>query len=368
MGIDISKDYYEAFIAAFLAGFVFGGVAFYLLSLISARLRIVVDKKWLTWWRREGRASSGARYSERGFTLIEMAVFLVIAGVMLAGAIQMIAPYAEQARLKATKANMERVIDVLAGYAHRNNRLPCPGEPDQGVSSQPFGAERDSGANGDQMGSCSTGAAEGIVPFLTLGLTEAEVRDGWGNFLTYRISPVFTLDPGEATRNAHARCRTENVWVLLGDPLDPADDQNWNPPKARFCCPATSAYSSSTDIVIEDAAGDPFWPLQRSGGGYAPVNSAVSSTAFDLKSDNVTAPAVILVSHGPNGYGAFIASGGRTTGQHGTDEDENADGDRSFITRDRSTSNNASHFDDLLVWRTQDQLYAETGEGSCAFP
>lgn len=351
-----------SFISAFVSGFAAGFIAFYLLTVISSYLRADLDRRWLAWWRDEKSRSQPKRNDwDRGFTLVEMAVVTMIAGVLLASVLKVVVPYMEMARLKATKANMERTIDVLASYAQRNNRIPCPAEPDQGMTAQPFGAERGSGPNGDQIGSCSGAETEGIVPFRTLGMHENEVQDGWKNFITYKVSPVFTLDPRDVTNQAHARCRTEGIWVQTGG--------NRNPQKARFCCPAISPFPQATDLRIEDGNGKTLWAFPRSAAGYDAVDVVEPFPVwFDAATDNVTVPAVMLVSHGKNGFGAFLSSGGRTTGTSGNDEQENADGDQVFIDRDRSTSGDANHFDDLLVWRTQDQLYSETGQGICTLP
>lgn len=299
---------------------------------------------------------------QQGFTLVELAVVIVIVGLVMGGILATIKPILFQSRLTATEANMNRMIDVVSAYAQRNNRIPCPADPDQSAAAQPYGAEIGSGAAGSAVGSCPPGGpVEGIVPFLTLGLDPDDVRDGWGNFVTYRVSPVFALDTAAAAE-IHKRCRTNGVWVSVS---------NRNPSKARFCC-TNRTVPPATDISLSDDGGVSLWPFTRdtSAGAFSGADDSYSGAPFDPASDNVTAIAFVLVGHGQNEYGAFLPDGTRLTaiGAFGNGETENQNGDESFVAAPMSFSSTSAHFEDIVMWRTQDQLFAETGAGSCSFP
>lgn len=302
----------------------------------------------------------------KGLTILELAVAMIIMGVVIAGILSIINPMIESGKIKETEKKMERIVDIMAVYAQRNNRLPCPADPDRAATAQPFGAETGSGSDGDGLGSCD-GAGdliEGIVPYKTLGLSRQDIVDGWGSDLTYRVNPTYARDPSAAGNNTvHARCRVNMIWI------DPDTGQNFNPAKARFCC-ANSAQSAN-DIVIEDEDNELLWPFTRDTGNDADPDTPVASdTIFDPGSENTTMPAFILISHGRNGYGAYLDNGFRmeALGNSGIDEDENQDGDDNFVMAPRNMSGGNDYFDDIAIWRTQDQLYSETGEGSCVFP
>ena len=306
-------------------------------------------------------------YSKQdGFTLIEIAIVLTIIGVLTAGFLSTLQPIFHQSKLTTTEANMNNVINIISGYAQRNNRIPCPSDPDQSVAAQPFGTEFGSGSDGDEVGDCDdTGAGdliEGVIPFKTLGLGLEDVQDGWGNFITYRISPVFAQDTTTAL-NVHKRCRVDGLWI---------DTINRNPAKARFCCP--DYVLEGEDVVIDDENGDSMWPFERDDAGisYSTAGSLIASgTTFDITDDNVTQIAFVIVSHGSNRYGAFLPNGNRiggTAGAFGDDETENQDDDEDIVTLPMNTIEGNTHFDDIVMWRTQDQIYAETGAGSCSFP
>lgn len=311
----------------------------------------------------------------KGFTLIELSIVLLIIGILAASTFAAFRPMIEGGRVRTTEANMNRIVDVMSAYIQRNHRIPCPADPDQSVVVQPFGMEVGSGAAGGNIGDCDdpvTEMVEGIVPFKTLGISIDEVRDGWHNFITYRVSPVFTRDTTAAGLLVHERCRVEDIWVVGGN--------NRNPAKARFCCPDT-AVNPNTDLDIRDETNIVLWPFVRDitppagpptpPWPYAAAGVSIANPNFDPTDDNVTALAIILLSHGKNGFGAFLADGTRITAGGmvvGDSEGENRNGDNIFVSRPRSMVLSGLYFDDFLIWRTQDQIYAETGAGSCAFP
>ena len=87
-----------------------------------------------------------------------------------------------------------------------------------------------------------------------------------------------------------------------------------NETKARFCCPGLDVSDQTTDLLITNAAVFPppaanlIWLYGRDldAGDYADADvSFMGAPSFPANTDNITFPAVILVSHGPNGFYAF---------------------------------------------------------------
>jgi len=81
----------------------------------------------------------------------------------------------------------------------------------------------------------------------------------------------------------------------------------------------------------------------------------------------------VILSHGPNGLGSFIADGTRT--KYGTppalptaNENENADGDNTYAGGPRILTDGANYFDDIIVYRTNTALYAELNAATCTRP
>ena len=62
----------------------------------------------------------------RGFSLIEIAVVLVIVGLISGGMISAWTTRLLQQRIDTTKTNAEAIKTALTLFISRNNRLPCP--------------------------------------------------------------------------------------------------------------------------------------------------------------------------------------------------------------------------------------------------
>lgn len=109
-----------------------------------------------------------------GFSLIELAVVLVIIGLMLGGLLVPLSTQMENDRRKETAATMESIREALIGYAIINQRLPCPD------------------TDGDGRQNCPSGVTDGApkgLPFADLGVSPT---DAWGNTWRYAVTNAFT--------------------------------------------------------------------------------------------------------------------------------------------------------------------------------
>jgi type II secretory pathway pseudopilin PulG len=322
-----------------------------------------------------------------GFTLAEMAVVILITGLMLTAAAAITLPIMHKARRIETDQKMENIARALDDYAAQNLRVPCPAVPDNKSKSPPFGFEAGSGPAGNMVPSdCGPDPAgwEGVIPFRTLNIPVDWIRDSAGYFITYAISPAFSQDVGRADLPVHSRCRTAD-WFMAGeiydknvtDPKTGNQAQNVLLPKserkARFCC---SGALPGTDLVILDVnkQSQIAIPRQITPASYRPANVIFPDPFVpDVQvpaNDRATAPVYVLVSHGREGHGAWTGVGkarftflGATPAQI-----ENANGDRVFIEippADRTGVEKS--FDEVVLWRTQDMILAGQGK-SCSLP
>lgn len=361
---------------------------------------------------------SGARVlRSSGFTMVEMAIVLVIAGLLIVGALALIKPLVERARLLETAEKLAKISDALNVYALNNFRLPCPAEPLRTpAGGEPFGFEQGSTASGAGIPrACPVGAGggiEGIVPFQTIGLNEDLIRDAWGNYITYAVSDAFARDTAGARAAGatpepdllHPQCRTRDWMYGIGYDINGNTLlRNRSPRKARFCCPGTLTGGAlraditvndedGTSVLLPDANG-----TQRNPGpdGYKsadvlmepadPANLTANCTGntiqfgfsgyFDAPQvppacARATAIAYVLVSHGPDGRGVYNVNNATRLAMPAPVnlQDENADGDTVFLDQfSRQDVNGASKMDDLVLWRTQDLIFASQGE-SCSLP
>jgi len=126
------------------------------------------------------------RSIESGFTLVEMAIVLVIVGLMLSGLMMSLSQTTENTRRSDAKSQLAEVEEALFGFAQTNGRLPCPAIPNPTAPTLP-GAESPAG------GGTSCTRQHGFVPSATLGLKGAVNADGllldpWGNPLRYSVT------------------------------------------------------------------------------------------------------------------------------------------------------------------------------------
>lgn len=316
---------------------------------------------------------------QSGFSLIEMVVVVGIIGLLIAGSAQMIKPYFRMAQTNLTEKKMENIALSLADFSANYGRLPCPADPGEGNMNF-YGTPVNSGAARDQFATnrgCGLNARDyiGIVPFRVLGLNESQVRDNYGNLLTYAVSAAMTeYDATDlATGDVNGVCRTTPVWH------DAVTAQNRNVFKARVCCPDLQPNATRHDIVITARAGGTSVFSQannaRVSGNYDLVNRPATTAQAVPGSNRLIA--FVLISHGENGDGAFLAQQNMNnkrpiTANANAEESENRDDDLDFVSTTRSTAdgvvNGNNYFDDIVVWKTNDQLVSIHGNNSCVRP
>jgi prepilin-type N-terminal cleavage/methylation domain-containing protein len=126
--------------------------------------------------------------TQRGFTLVEMAIVLVIMALLLGGVLAPLSTQKEQEKRVDTAQLIEAALQALTGFAIINGRLPCP--------------DSDAPADGREN-ACPTGTASftrGALPWVDLGL--ASGADDWGNPLGYAVNGGFADPAGFALTTA----------------------------------------------------------------------------------------------------------------------------------------------------------------------
>lgn len=241
----------------------------------------------------------------KGFTLIEIAIVLVIVGLLLGGLLMPLAAQVEAQRRTETEKTLEQIKEAMIGFAQVNGRLPCPADPATPAGVAGAGSERVPVL----VTTVCTGGVYGVVPWATLGVSEV---DAWGRRFTYRVTSLFS-------DAINASPQTTGCATI--------------PTNASF------ALCSDGDMLITN--------------GNALGNVTLAATI----------PAAI-VSHGKNGRGAFLPTGQQMTCPAipipppvlpPPDEVENAicPGDTAalFISHGQtSASAPGGEFDDLVTW------------------
>ena len=120
--------------------------------------------------------------TQTGFTLIEIAIVLIIVSILLGYTVAMLPRQQELKQYRAVKRQMDEVIEAVIGFAQVNGRLPCPAFPNTA---------------GDEAINVGVGCIQygGFVPVNTLGLSgrlnaDSLLQDPWGNPYRYYVTNV----------------------------------------------------------------------------------------------------------------------------------------------------------------------------------
>jgi prepilin-type N-terminal cleavage/methylation domain-containing protein len=144
--------------------------------------------------------------TQRGFTLLEMAIVLVIVGLLLGGLFGSLGAMQARQRTDQTARQLAEIREALIGYAAANGRLPCPAAPATPNTTVGAGLARAPNAGG-----CVGGVA-GVLPWATLGLPEA---DAWGRRFTYRVAPAFARSSTPLTLATAGNLNVRNRAAVL---------------------------------------------------------------------------------------------------------------------------------------------------------
>jgi prepilin-type N-terminal cleavage/methylation domain-containing protein len=120
----------------------------------------------------------------RGFSLVEMAIVLVIVGLLVSA---FLVPLSVQRDLKdyaETQKRIEEIKESLIGYALTHGYLPCP------AISAINGAEDRTAAI------CTSGKRAGFLPWAELGVPKL---DNWGHLYRYSVTPGYTSSLAKVT-------------------------------------------------------------------------------------------------------------------------------------------------------------------------
>ncbi len=122
-----------------------------------------------------------------GFTLVEMAIVLLIVALAIGGGLSVFSAQVEVQKVKETQSALDEAKEALIGYAvthlatDSRPYLPCPDKTTAAGAGT---------ANDGQEDKTGTGcvAYDGNLPWVTLGL---KGLDGWSNRLRYQVTNAF---------------------------------------------------------------------------------------------------------------------------------------------------------------------------------
>jgi len=225
----------------------------------------------------------------RAFTLIEVMVVLLIAGLLAAGLSMPLAAQMQLRRIDETHRRLDEAREALLGFAASNGRLPCP------ATEISRGEERFAPGGDAVNGQCER-FHDGYLPAATLGLApldeEGFLRDAWGS----RANRIRYAVPG----------------IPVGGVTSPFTRAN------GLQASGLAAIGAASHFLFICAAGSPV-----AGGTCGPASNQLTRRA-----------AFVLLSVGAD-----------TSAPSGGDSARNVDGSGIFVAREAGPA-----FDDLVTW------------------
>lgn len=283
-----------------------------------------------------------------GFTLIELAVVIGVIALIIGALLPLLTAQTANTRINATRTRQDAIRTALTTFIAQHGYLPCPADGWILPGDAHYGREARSTVTALPAGTCdlllatthtppssvayaTTSAAvpavtvfRGVLPWLDLGLPEDSANDAWNQRISYVVSDLGVT--GFATRDA--------ISGMLG---------------GLTICSGLGA--SGTQIA----------PIPLPG---APTpNAACTNASTAVPTVSASSAAVALISHGENGYGAFIPPQGPTapTGgairpytQASTAEHANIDLTSNVLVQ----AGYSRDFDDLVMWLSPADLTA----------
>ncbi len=140
---------------------------------------------------------------ECGFTMVELAIVILVVTLVSAGLLRPVGLYIEQRKIAETRETLETAKEALINFALLNKRLPCPDtdNPGDGI--------------GNGCAACAGGppaSCAGWIPFAELSISG---QDAWGNRIGYQVSQNYANNTGITL----ASDSTINIDTRINDPL-----------------------------------------------------------------------------------------------------------------------------------------------------
>ncbi len=126
----------------------------------------------------------------KGFALIEVSIALLILGIISSISISQFATIKRMQAEMTTKSNIDFILKSLgAYYISRLGLLPYPANNGSQVTGQQVNGKLDFG----------------IIPYKSLGIMEKYAKDGYGNWLLYKLNPDIGKKTTTKNRNLGIR-------------------------------------------------------------------------------------------------------------------------------------------------------------------
>lgn len=278
---------------------------------------------------------------QKGFTLIEIAIVILIMGITLGMAGQYLKIYMAQVKYDATLENIKLTQSGLYEFYAQNGRYPCPADPTLSPDDPQFGVEH---CRNPAVGGC---VADGVV---CTNVGAGDPENNGADYVMIGAIPVRTI--------------TEDLSVTLGLDTIPIESTPF------FVHNGYDGFGMKFTYAVTEQLADP-----SSNNTLDPANPNLGAIRLiDENNVNLTFPAAtaqyIVVSQGENSEGAYNKEGIRMSGctvlsldgitpappgpspAGNATEKENCDYDDAiFVKSPRSFVENDFYYDDVLGFK-----------------
>jgi len=249
--------------------------------------------------------------SVAGFTLVEMAIVIVILGFVLGALLLPMQVQRQQLAQSQTESTLAIAKKALLGFAQQHGRLPCPATAASNGIEQPIGG----------LVACTQMA--GFLPAATLGIQPVDAQgfalDGWNNRILYTVTQVDNPSFGTVgLPDFTGAGEMSNIGIATMNPAPLQTIPALNP-NLRVCLSAAGITASTCSTVPPNE-----------------INFAINNAV------------------------AVIYSTGETGSQAvgGADETANLNNDNVFVSHEpRSAADPNGEFDHIVTWISPYVLY-----------
>lgn len=317
--------------------------------------------------------------ARRAFSILELAVVLGIIALIAGAGINMAAGALKAADRVTTQERLNTIKLALDSFAKTYGYLPCPADRTLTATSANFGVESRSAATCTAIAGVMLNGSVwlGALPVRTLGLPDNYAWDAWNGKLTYATSSLLITNPtamstqGGAIILRDGNRTTSNIVSSTRSSTTYTGSANGTGNVIRLTGLSNTAgiTAGSTTVALTGSTA----PYKAS---YT-VSALSTNTWIELSGTTWAATdagtitwqipgagtAYTVVSHGPDGRGAFAANGSAIPASKPCSataiDGENCNNDAIFFdTAYNDGSQDTLYFDDYIVYGSNDALRA----------
>ena len=242
--------------------------------------------------------------TNKAYSITELSIVLIIIGIIMSASFSIAITQTDAIKEQQTLAKINTIEKALYSFVAINKRLPCPADASLDIrSNASYGDENCTGTVNFNVTiglpslASNTIVIGGTIPVSALFLPKDFMLDGWGNKFTYAVS------------------------------------------------------KGLADSSIQN-------PFDNQGEGVIKIMN-INNTA-----QITNAAAYLIISHGKLGTGAWVASGSKKSAGSDTKKIENSHSGGTFngtFVLNTINSQGSSTFDDILLYRTRQQIVTNAG-------